>query len=244
MVIARVDLSGSINSRMARQFGEIFSYIEQSKKVKAMMLVMNSGGGEASPSEILMEQVKKIKKKKPVFTVIEGLGASGAYWIASGSTKIYAMKTSITGSIGVIAINPNIREFLEKIRVRVDVVKMGEYKDMLNPFAESNIEGRKKYSEILEYSYSVFRNSVAENRNLSQETIENIATGEIFSSESALNLGLIDKIGTKEEALKELMETYGLPEKIKEFSPRRTVFERMLSSSISAGIIDRFIGAL
>ena len=244
MVIARVDLSGSINSRMARQFGEIFSYIEQSKKVKAMMLVMNSGGGEAAPSEILVERVKKITKKKPGFTIIEGIGASGAYWIASGSTKIYALKTSITGSIGVIAINPNVREFLEKIGVKVDIIKMGEYKDMLNPFAETNIEGRKKYSEILEYSYSVFRNSVAENRNLSQESIENIATGEIFSSESALNLGLIDKIGTKEEALKELMETYGLPAKIKEFSPRRTVFERMLSSSISAEIINRFIGAL
>ena len=71
-----------------------------------------------------------------------------------------------------------------------------------------------------------------------------VLLGEIFSSESALNLGLIDKIGTKEEALKELMETYGLPEKIREYSPRRTVFERMLSSSISAAIIDRFIGSL
>ena len=242
MVIAKVNLSGNINSRMARQLREVFSYIEHSKKIKALLLTMNSGGGEASSSEILMECVKKIKKIKPVFTMIEGLGASGAYWIASASTKIYAMNTSITGSIGVIALNPNVTELLQKLGVKMDVLKMGEYKDMLNPFTETNDVAKQKYSEILEFSYSVFKNSVAENRNISPENIEKIATGEIFSSDNALKLGLIDKIGSLEDPIKDLIDTYGLKKKIREYSPRRTIFERMVSSSMGVSLIDRFIG--
>ena len=76
---------------------------------------MNSGGGDAASSEILMNSISKIRKIKPVFAVIEGVGASGAYWIASACTKIYAMNTSITGSIGVIGINPNVKELLNKL---------------------------------------------------------------------------------------------------------------------------------
>ena len=126
MVIARVDLTGTLNSRLARQYRDVFSYVENSNKVKALILTLNSGGGDAASSEMLMESVKKIKRNKPVFTVIEGVGASGAYWIASASTKIYAMSTSITGSIGVIGINPNVKELLNKIGIKMDIVKMGK----------------------------------------------------------------------------------------------------------------------
>ena len=97
MVIARIDISGNINSRVVHQYQEVFSYIEKSKKVKGLILTVNSGGGDAASSEMLMNAVSKIRKIKPVFAVIEGVGASGAYWIASACTKIYAMNTSITG---------------------------------------------------------------------------------------------------------------------------------------------------
>lgn len=241
MVIAKVDLSGTINARMARQFRDVFTYLENSRKIKALILTINSGGGDAPSSEMLMESVKKIRKGKPVFAVIEGLGVSGAYWIASASSKVYAMNTSITGSIGVIGINPNVRELMKKIGVEVDVVKMGEYKDMLNPFTELDPQGREKYREILEHSYSIFKSSVAENRKLEAENIEKVATGEIFSSLGALNLGLIDKIGNYEDALSDLVKSYGLGMKVREYSPRRTIFERMVSSSMASTFLEKFI---
>lgn len=203
---------------------------------------MNSGGGDAAASEMLMESVRKVRNNKPVFTIIEGLGASGAYWIASASSKIYAMNTSITGSIGVIAINPNVKELLNKIGIRMDIVKMGEYKDMMSPFADIDTVSREKYREILEYSYSVFKNSVAQNRGLSAENIEKVSTGEIFSPLSALNLGLIDKIGTYDDALNDLIKSHALGRKIRGYSPRKTMLERIVNSSASTSVLERLLG--
>ena len=241
MVIARVDLSGNINYRMAHQFQEVFSYVEKSKKVKGLILTVNSGGGDTASSEMLMNSVSKIRKTKPAFAVIEGIGASGAYWIASACTKIYAMNTSITGSIGVIGMNPNVKELLNKIGVRMDIVKMGEYKDMLSPFTDTDMNGKEKYKEILEYSYSVFKSSVAQNRGLSAEDIDKVATGELFSPISALNLHLIDNIGNYDDAMKDLIMSYGLRGKIKAYPPRRAMLERIVNSSISTAILDRFL---
>ena len=241
MVIARVDISGNINSRVVHQYQEVFSYIEKSKKVKGLILTVNSGGGDAASSEMLMNAVSKIRKIKPVFAVIEGVGASGAYWIASACTKIYAMNTSITGSIGVIGISPNVKELLNKIGMRMDIVKMGEYKDMLSPFSDTDVNGKEKYKEILEYSYSVFKSSVAQNRGLSVEEVDKVATGELFSPLSALNLHLIDKIGNYDDAMNDLTKSYSLEEKIRVYAPRRTLLERIVSSSMSTGILDRFL---
>lgn len=239
MVIARIDLSGNINLRMARQYRDVLSYVENSRKIKGVILTVNSGGGDAASSEILMQSVLRLKKNKPVFAVIEGVGASGAYWIASASTKIYAMNTSITGSIGVIGMTPNVKGLLDKIGVRMDIVKMGEYKDMLSPFADMDPAGKEKYQEILEISYSFFKDSVAHNRNLPSESVEKIATGEIFSSIRALDLGLIDKIGTYEDALNDLVKSYGLSGKIRGYAPRRTLVERMVTSSIGTSILEK-----
>ena len=241
MVISRVDFSGTINSRVAHQFQEVFSYIEKSKKVKGLILTVNSGGGDAASSEMLMYAVSKIRKIKPVFAVIEGVGASGAYWVASACTKIYAMNTSIIGSIGVIGINPNIKELLNKIGVRMDIVKMGEYKDMLSPFSDSDMNGKEKYKGILEYSYSVFKSSVAQNRGLSAKDVDKVATGELFSPISALNFHLIDKIGNHDDAMKDLIMSYNLRGKIKSYAPKRAMLERIVNSSISASILDRFL---
>ena len=241
MVIARVDISGNINSRTAHQYLEVFSYIEKSKKVKGLILTMNSGGGDAASSEMLMYAVNKIRKIKPVYAVIEGVGASGAYWIASACTKIYAMNTSITGSIGVIGINPNVKELLNKIGVRMDIVKMGEYKDMLSPFSDTDMNGKEKYKEILEYSFSIFKSSVAQNRGLSAEGIDKVATGELFSPISALNLHLIDKLGNYDDAMNDLIMSFGLRGKVKVYAPRRPMIERIVNSSISTAILDRFL---
>ena len=151
------------------------------------------------------------------------------------------MNTSVTGSIGVIGINLNIKELLNKIGVRMDIVKMGEYKDMLSPFSDTDMNGKEKYKEILEYSYSVFKSSVAQNRGLSVEEVDKVATGELFSPLSALNLHLIDKIGNYDDAMNDLTKSYSLEVKIRVYAPRRTLLERIVSSSMSTGILDRFL---
>lgn len=241
MVIARIDFSGTINSRTAKQFREIFSYIEGSNKVKAAILVINSGGGDAASSEILMNSLKKITAKKPVFAVIENIGASGAYWVASSASKIYALNTSVIGSIGVIGITPNLREFLNKIGIKMEVVKMGEYKDMLNPFTEPDAISREKYADILEYSYNSFKTSLALNRKLSAEDLDKVATGEIFSAGMGIKLGLIDKIGSVDDAIDDLMNTFKIKGKVRAFEPHRTFFERIFTSSVGQYFLEKLL---
>lgn len=239
MVIARVELSGNINSRMAKQLRSVLSYILESKKFDAIVLVVNSGGGDANSSELLMEDILRIRETKPVFSIIQGTGASGAYWVASGSNKIYAMNTSIVGSIGVIGIAPNVNELMHKLGVKVDVLKVGEYKDMLNPFTESDKAALDKYRAILEHSYAVFKDSVSRNRRLSAEMTDKVATGEIYTSQKALDLGLIDKIGTETDVINDLVKAYGLKMKVREVSPRKSFMERLFTSGLAMNVISR-----
>ncbi len=210
MAIAKIDFSGNVNPRNTQQTLDLFSYAENSSRIKAVILVINSGGGDASSSEKLVEGIKKIRAKKPIFSVIEGIGASGAYWMASATNVIYAMRTSIVGSIGVIGINPNVSGLMEKIGVKIEMMKVGEYKDMLSPFSQTTDEAKQKYMVILENSYAVLKISVAENRNLTSENLEMSTNGEIFSAVRAQELGLIDKIGNFDEALSDLTKTYNI----------------------------------
>lgn len=240
MAIAKVELTGNINPRMARQYRDIFSFVENAHKFKAAIIVINSGGGDAASSEILSNCISKIRKRKPVFAVIEGVGASGAYWIASSSTRIFAMSTSLVGSIGVIGIAPNVKELLDRIGVKVDVVKTGKYKDMLSPFSEMDMEAREKYQGILDHSYSIFRNSVRENRKLDDDQIEAVSTGEVFTSAKALELGLVDAIGSFDDAFHDLVKTHGLKPKIRGISPRKPFIERLLSSASLESLVERF----
>lgn len=239
MAIARIDLAGNINSRTARQLSELFSYIEKSRRIKAVLLVINSGGGDAASSEILATGVKKIRIRKPIYAVIEGVGASGAYWVASAANRVYAMNTSIVGSIGVIGLTPNVRELMEKIGVKINVTKVGKYKDMLTPFTDITEEARGKYMNILQNSYSVFKNAVSENRKLSGEKLENACTGEIFSSRDSLELGLIDKIGTLDDAVFDITKAYGLAPKLRIIAPRRSFMERLLTSTSITALLSR-----
>lgn len=239
MAIARIDLTGTINARMGRQLDEILSYAERARRIKAVMIVINSGGGDAAASEIIASAVKRIRRSKPVFAVIEGVGASGAYWVASAASRIYAMSTSIVGSIGVIGITPNVKDLLDKIGVRMNVMKVGQYKDMLSPFTEGDEEGRSKYMKILENSYDVFRGAVSENRNISGDDLNKITTGEIFSSKDSLSLGLIDKIGTFDDAVGDISRTYGISPKLRVIAPRRSFLERFLTSSSVTAILYR-----
>lgn len=241
MAIARIDFSGNVNSRSTNQTLELLSHAEKSSRIKAVVIVINSGGGDASSSEKLADGIIKLRTKKPVFAVIEGLGASGAYWMASAANKIYAMRTSLVGSIGVIGINPDVSGLMDKLGVKIEIMKVGEYKDMLTPFAPTTDEAKEKYTRILENSYAVLKGSISKNRSMTPENLELSANGEIFSSQRALELGLIDKVGTFEEALGDLTKTYNLKPKLKIIEPRRLLFERIfMSNSLQALLIRLF----
>lgn len=237
MYIAAIELSGRITRRGLKEYLPILEFVKEKKRVGGLIIVLSSEGGDANSSEIFYNKVHEIAEKKPVFSVIEGMGASGAYWIASASRKIYAMQTSLVGSIGVISISPNVEKFLDKVGIAVEVNKIGKFKDMTSPFREMDPESREKFMKILEAAFKKFRKDVVSSRKIPEDRADNICNGQIFSAEDALENGLIDEIGTLADASGVMAKMLSIKKKVKLFSPKRPFMNRFISTDFISGII-------
>jgi protease-4 len=233
--IAVTDLAGNITYRKAESLSPILDAVAGSRKVAGLLLRINSPGGEATASEILYRKLLKVREKKPVIASVSSVCASGAYWIATGSTKIFAMQTSLVGSIGVIGVYPSFKKLLDRVGVEVNVTKVGKYKDLNNPFVEPTEEGKEKMENIMKSIFSTFRDAVADERKIERSKIDDLATGEVFSSQDALSSRLIDAIGTYDEALEDLKAKVGV-KKVRNINPRRPFLPRIIGAAVNDSI--------
>lgn len=167
--------------------------------VKAIVLRVNSPGGTVAASEELAQYVKDCPK--PVIVSIGDVGASGAYMLASQSDEIWAMPGSAVGSIGVIAEIPNVSGLLDKVGVEFQVITAGKYKDAGSPYREMTDEEKSLIQGEVDEAYDQFIDIVADGRDMPRSEVETLATGWAWSGETAKELGLIDKLGTYEDAL-------------------------------------------
>ena len=183
--------------------------IEQLKRfgkddsVKAIVLRIESPGGGVGPSQEIYEEVKKVAAKKPVLTSMGALTASGGYYIACATQKLFANPGTMTGSIGVLMPFMNVRELAEKIGLRGMTVKSGEFKDIGSPLRDMKPEERALLQGVVDNVHLQFVNAVAEGRNLPREDVLRIADGRIFTGEQAKALGLVDVLGNLEDAVAE-----------------------------------------
>ncbi len=233
MYTAILNVNGTINRGMLNSYMPAMKYIEKKNKVRGVLLVINSGGGDANSTEILYNQLVKISDKKPVYALVEGVGASGAYWLACAAEKIFAMRTSIVGSIGVISMSPDFSEFLENIGIKMRINKIGKYKDINSPFRTMTDEESKIYNGIMNDIYLAFRDQVKIRRNFTDEKMDSIATGLVFSAEQAKENGLIDGIGNMDTVMDQFKERTGAGS-IKNLTPKRPFISRVMSMSIEA----------
>jgi len=163
--------------------------------VKAILLDINSPGGSPVASAEISKAIDFAKKKKPVYSVIEDLGASGAYWIASSTNKIYASPMSLVGSIGVTSAGLSFQNFIKRYNITYRRLVAGKYKDMGTPFRNMTPEEKKIFQGMLNDIYYKFINHVAKERNLSFNYTKSIANGRIYLGDEALKLHLIDSYG-------------------------------------------------
>ncbi len=181
--------------------------IDQLKKfakddsVKAIVLRINSPGGGVGASQEIYAEVRKLKDKKPVVTSMGAVAASGGYYVACGSRKIYANPGTITGSIGVIMQFLNVKDLIEKIGIKGVVVKSGPLKDAGSPLREMTPEERQYLQSVIDNVHGQFVHAVAEGRKLDVEAVRKIADGRVFSGEQAKALGLVDALGNQEDAV-------------------------------------------
>ncbi|MBI2147734.1 signal peptide peptidase SppA [Candidatus Woesearchaeota archaeon] len=236
--VAVIPISGPISATGSSKLSgkpaiadDIVKFIEkaeESSSIKAIMLDINSPGGTAVGSSEIAEAIKNAKK--PTVAVIRETGASGAFWIATAADHVIANRASITGSIGVIASSLEFGEFIEEHNVTYRRLVAGRLKDIGTPFREMTPEEEALFQQSLDKLHAIFKESVADNRNLSKETIDAIATGMFYTGEEALNLGLVDQLGGKPEAKAYLEQLLGTKVEFVTYEKPKTFAEALFSS--------------
>lgn len=208
--IAVIDISGVILSAdtvdtQLRKFGDDSS-------VKAIILHINSPGGGAAASQEIYHEVLRVRQEnhKKVIASIESVGASGAYYIATACDKIYANDASVVGSIGVIMEWTNYGDLLRWAKLKNVVIHAGELKDAGDPSRDLTPKEQAYFQSLVDNMYTQFVHDVATGRHSSDDKIQPLATGQVWTGQQSLPLGLIDKVGGYRVALMETAKAVGI----------------------------------
>ncbi|MBZ0271287.1 signal peptide peptidase SppA [bacterium] len=177
-------------------------------RIKAVVLRINSPGGGVTASDVVYREIRRYKEaqKIPVVTMMMDVGASGGYYIACASDEIIAHPTTITGSVGVIIYSLGFDGLFGKIGMESRVIKSGALKDMGNPFDEFSEEERAVFQAAVDGMYARFFNVVLENRKMDPEKLRELADGRIYTGEQAAQVGLIDRTGYIDDAIRSAMD--------------------------------------
>ncbi len=229
--IGVVDLDGVILSpqpvvAQLKKFGDDSS-------IKAIILHVNSPGGGVAASEEIYREVKRLKeeKKKRVVVSIETVGASGAYYVASASNKIFADEGSIVGSIGVIAQWVNYGDLLKWAKLKDVVLKTGEFKDTGNPSSDLTPAEQAYMQGLIDNMFGQFVQAVATGRSMKVEDVRSIANGKVWTGQQAKEMKLIDEVGDFEACVKDTAKSVnisGEPTLVRPEKDRKTLLDLML----------------
>ena len=176
--------------------------VRNDKSIDAVVLRVNSPGGSALASDIIWREIDLLKKEKPVVVSMGDVAASGGYYIACGADSIYADANTITGSIGVFSVIPNAEKFLKnKVGITFDRVKTGQYADAPSATRALTVTEQRFLQAGVDSVYHTFKSRVAAGRQKSVAYIDSIAQGRVWTGADAIKVGLVDKIGTLNDAL-------------------------------------------
>ncbi|HEY9888977.1 MAG TPA: signal peptide peptidase SppA [Candidatus Obscuribacterales bacterium] len=211
--IARIEVTGAIAGTTRKNVLEALDEVIE-RKFPALLLRIDSPGGTVGDSQEIYSALLHLRDKIPVVASFGNISASGGVYIGMGAKHIVANPGTITGSIGVILRGNNLERLLEKIGVSFKVIKSGPYKDILAFDRELTDSEKTILQELIDVSYGQFVRTVAQARNLTEERVRSFADGRIFTGEQALELGVVDRLGTEKDARHWAAELAGLdPEK-------------------------------
>lgn len=234
--VALIPLSGVITADRSSSFlgdqniasPDVISLIEKAEKnpsIKAIVFEINSPGGSAVGSEEIANAVSKVKK--PKVALIREVGASGGYWVASSTDHIVANRMSVVGSVGVISSYLEFPGLLDKYNVTYRRLIAGKYKDVGSPFKTMTSEEEAMLMRGLEDTHEYFIESIAKNRKLDRRAIDEVSTAAVYTGREALQLGLIDEIGGRDEVTAYLKKTYDIDAEYTEYKTKRGFFESL-----------------
>ncbi len=239
--IAVVDLEGVIVD--PKQVVPALKRYADDDSVKAIILHVNTPGGGVAASQEIYREVKRIRdeKKKRIVAQIETVGASGGYYIASATNKIYADPGSVVGSIGVIAEWYNYADLLKWAKMKDVTLKAGEFKDTGSPTRDLTPAERAYLQAMIDNMHQQFIQAVADGRHLKLEEVKAIADGKVWTGQQAVPLKLVDQLGDFQDAVNDTAKAVGIkgePVLVRPEKPRRTLLD-VLFGDLSEYLPDR-----
>ena len=188
---------------VSKNIVEDLNYFNEKSNIIAIVVRLNTPGGGVAASQEIYEKVKKIADKgtKPIIASMGGMAASGGYYIALGADTIIANPGTVTGSIGVIMSYPIISDLMDKIGVQYETIKSGKLKDSGSSFRNLTEEERMYFQGLIDDLHSQFAMVVSQERGIPIKEVRKYATGQVYSGKQAMNAGLIDILGTFEDAV-------------------------------------------
>ena len=223
-------VSGNSSSDIQDKF--MVNEIEKLRKddnIKAVVFRVNSGGGSAYASEQIWKAITDLKKEKPVVVSMGDLAASGGYYISCNASKIVAQPTTITGSIGIFGLFPNMQGTMNKLGLNFDVVKTHKYGDFGNLSRPMNKDEKAMLQSYIDKGYDTFLSRCAEGRNILKDTLAKYAEGRIWTGNQAKTIGLVDELGGIEKAIKIAADLANLDDDyvVYEYPRKRSLFEEL-----------------
>jgi protease-4 len=196
--IARVTIEGLIRANKERV--SAFERLAKSD-AKAVIVHINSPGGTVAGSEQLHDSLLRLKAKKPIVVVVDGLAASGGYIAAMASDRIVAQQSALVGSIGVIFQYPNVTELLKTVGVKIEDVKSSPLKAAPSGYEPTSPEARAAIEAVVMDTYAWFRDMVRDRRALNQTMLDRVSDGRVFTGRQAIELKLVDELGDEQTAI-------------------------------------------
>jgi len=192
---------GALDNVGSERFSEEIRKLRKDENVKAVVLRINSPGGSATASDVILRGLQLTREKKPVIVSMGNVAASGGYWIALGGSRIFAQPNTVTGSIGVFGVLPNIQELANNNGITWDEVATGDLAG-LNTISRPKTEQELAiYEDAVNRIYDQFLAKVSKSRDLSQQQVAEIAQGRVWSGKQAQEIGLVDELGGLESAI-------------------------------------------
>ena len=199
--VAVVEIHGVIGNHVKiPEFSRLIESVGSNKRLKALLLDIDSPGGSATGSEVLHRSIQRVAEEKPVYAYVRGMAASGGYYLACAASKVYSLPTALVGSIGVIYLRPVLEQLLSKVGVDFSVYKSGEFKDMTGFWRGPTDRESDKFQELIDEIFDNFVAVVVQGRSLEESAVREIATGEVMTAQRGIGLGMVDEIGDFKDA--------------------------------------------
>lgn len=251
-IVAVLYAQGSITNGSGREgitdghFVKELNKLKDNDDVKAVVFRVNSGGGSASASEQIWRAVSELKEKKPVVISMGDYAASGGYYISANASKIIAEPNTLTGSIGIFGMFPNMKALSDKVGLTYDVVKTNEFADFGDITRPMRYDEKVLMQAYINNGYDLFLTRCSEGRGIAKDSLAQIAEGRVWTGNQALELGLVDGIGGIGTAIEEAAKLAELEEySVKDFPRKVDFFEAFLNSQkedVSVRMMKEYLG--